>query len=111
VSGRIKHRVALLVVALAAVALSVASTLAIAAGEPKLRSCGLNANSYVSATRNVNCRTAFRVDDAADSAHGCTAGRTCHVDGYKCRDRLTGRYTFRETCTRASRKIVISGGS
>ena len=99
----------LLPVALVAMALAFASA---SLASPKLRSCGLNGNSYVSATRNVSCRTAIRIDHDSDAAHGCSLGHTCHPDGYTCRMRSASQYAFRETCTRGrEREVLVTGGS
>lgn len=98
----------LLPVAVVALALAFASA---SIASLKLRSCGLNGNGYVSATRNVSCRTAIRLDHDSDAAHGCGIGHTCHLDGYTCRMHCTGQYAFRETCTRGrEREVLVTGG-
>ena len=108
----ITRRAALLVVAFVGMLAVATALVASAAGAaPKLRSCGLNGNSLVSASRNVSCNTAFRVDDEADSAHGCARGVVCRVGGYACRERLIGKYSIDVTCTRRDATIVIKGGA
>jgi hypothetical protein len=72
----------------------------------QLRSCGLQGDSDVRATPNVTCSTAIRVDHSS-----CSEGSSCHVDGFTCRMRSTGKYTFTETCTRGrNQEILITGG-
>jgi hypothetical protein len=64
----------------------------------------------VKATRSVSCRMAKRVVDKAIGPHGCQVGTTCHVYGYRCTYRRTGKYTYRVVCTDGTREIVGTGG-
>jgi hypothetical protein len=82
-----------------------------AGASPRMHSCGYRENTGAKASLNVSCRTAWRVHDHADAAHGCSAGRTCHVFGWRCVDRRTGFYTTRMTCTKRDPRRRIVGNS
>lgn len=77
-----------------------------ASAAQRLRGCGLVGDSYVYATSTVTCSTAIYV-----YKHSCGQGQVCHVRGFTCRFRSTGRYSFRITCARGRRRIVATGGT
>jgi hypothetical protein len=86
-----------------AIALALVPTSASAAA--KLRGCGYQAYTYVSASPNVGCRTAERVI-RGDS---CGFANTCPVDGFVCRITPIGFYGYDIACVSGRREIVGLG--
>jgi hypothetical protein len=76
-----------------------------ASAAAKLRGCGYQAYTYVSATSNVGCRTAERVI----RGDPCGFGRTCRVDGYMCRMSPISSYGYEIACVSGRREIVGLG--
>jgi hypothetical protein len=93
----------LVATAVTTIVLALAPTSAAAAA--KLRGCGYQAYTYVSATPNVGCRTAERVI----GAEPCGFGTACQTDGFTCRMSSISLYAYEVACIGGRREIVGLG--